>query len=536
VRSQEALSGSGFHQADRLASHIPFISRHSVGLNIMLFSSPEYIFLFLPLVALGYFLLNRYRLVMTGKAWLVLASLFFYGYWEAVYLILILSSILINYSLGTALHRTRPKPHETTKKHHHPTRRSILIGGIAFNLGLLGYFKYADFFIANINAWSGTSLPLLNLLLPLAISFFTFQQIAYLVDCYQQDTQEYDFLNYCLFVTFFPQLIAGPIVHHREMMPQFMRLRNKLANWKNILLGSLIFAMGLFKKIVIADTFAGWADAGFANPADLSFIQAWGASLSYTFQLYYDFSGYSDMAIGAALIFNIRLPINFNSPYKALSIQDFWRRWHITLSRWLRDYVYIPLGGNRHGNWRTHINLLLTFLLGGLWHGAGWTFILWGALHGSALIIHRLWQALGLRLWRWAAWALTFLFINMTWVFFRAEDVDKALTMLRRMADIQDLRLSFQFLDLLAALHVPLYHWFTPMATPPQVFEIALIAALLALLAVTLSRNTMHYLDDWLHDRPRLYPIHLLGYGLMMALALLMLFVGSSQVFLYYNF
>jgi D-alanyl-lipoteichoic acid acyltransferase DltB (MBOAT superfamily) len=271
------------------------------------------------------------------------------------------------------------------------------------------------------------------LALPLAISFFTFQQIAYLVDSYRGETGEYDFLNYALFVTFFPQLIAGPIVHHKEMMPQFASKWNLVKNYKNIATGIFIFSIGLFKKVVIADTFSTWATNGFDKAEYLNMIEAWATSLSYTFQLYFDFSGYTDMAIGAALLFNIRLPINFLSPYKALSIQDFWRRWHITLSRFLRDYIYIPLGGNRKGNFRTYINLMTTFLLGGLWHGAGWTFVFWGFLHGFALVIHRLWKNLGFSLNKFWAWFITFNFINISWVFFRAKEWDDAIKVLKAM-------------------------------------------------------------------------------------------------------
>jgi len=409
----------------------------------MLFNSPIYIFLFLPVVITVYFVLNRHRLTIAAKGWLVLASLFFYGYWNPAYLALIIGSILVNFGTGTALHRTKRSGHPD---HHRPyPRKSVLTVGVLFNLGLLGWFKYADFFIANFNILTKNDFPLLHLALPLAISFFTFQQIAYLVDCYQEDTQEYDFLNYCLFVTFFPQLIAGPIVHHREMMPQFVRTRNILWQWPNIALGLFIFFIGLFKKTVIADTFAVWANEGFDSEGSLGFFEAWTASLSYTFQLYYDFSGYTDMAIGAALLFNIRLPINFNSPYKAVSIQDFWRRWHMTLSRWLRDYLYIPLGGNRCGNFRTYINLFLTFLLGGLWHGAGWTFVAWGALHGVALVIHRLWQHMGVRLPAILGWALTFLFVNTTWVFFRANSFDEALRVLRGMTGLNGTALPESF-------------------------------------------------------------------------------------------
>ena len=301
----------------------------------MLFNSYEFIFAFLPITFFIYFYLNSKRLTTASKAFLVFSSLFFYSYWNIAYLPLILGSMLFNYAIGNTLAKT--KKEESNKKTF--SNKSILIFGIICNVSLLAYFKYADFFIENFNLISGTNFNLLHLLLPLAISFFTFQQIAYLVDSYRKETDEYDFLNYALFVTFFPQLIAGPIVHHKEMMPQFANNRNMVKNYRNIALGIFIFSMGLFKKVVIADTFAVWANTGFDTATTLNLFEAWATSLSYTFQLYFDFSGYTDMAIGIALLFNIKLPINFNSPYKALSIQDFWRRWHITLSRFLRDYI-----------------------------------------------------------------------------------------------------------------------------------------------------------------------------------------------------
>ena len=340
--------------------------------------------------------------------------------------------MLFNYVIGNSLNTKK----EENKKSF--SKKSILIFGIAANLSLLGYFKYADFFIENFNIVAQTNINLFNLLLPLAISFFTFQQIAYLVDSYRQETKEYDFLNYALFVTFFPQLIAGPIVHHSEMMPQFANKWNAVKKYRNIALGLFIFSIGLFKKVVIADTFAVYSSAGFDTATTLNLFEAWATSLSYTFQLYFDFSGYTDMAIGIALLFNIKLPINFNSPYKARNIQDFWRRWHITLSRFLRDYVYIPLGGNKKGSFRTYSNLLATFIIGGLWHGAGWTFVFWGFLHGMALVIHRAWSNLGFKMWTWLAWLITFNFVNIAWVFFRAKEWDDAVRVLGAMFSLDN--------------------------------------------------------------------------------------------------
>lgn len=361
-----------------------------------------------------------------AKAFLVVSSLFFYSYWNVIYLPLILFSMIFNFSAGRQLTKEKIDKRFFSKK-------TLLVTSITFNVSLLAYFKYSDFFITNLNLAIGSGFEPLNLALPLAISFYTFQQIAYLVDSYKGETREYDFLRYAVFVTFFPQLIAGPIVHHSEMMPQFSKAKNNLINYKNIYIGLFIFSLGLFKKVVIADTFSVWANTGFDISTELSFFDAWVTSLSYTFQLYFDFSGYTDMAIGIALLFNIKLPINFNSPYKAVSIQDFWRRWHMTLSRFLRDYIYIPLGGNKKGTFSTYNNLFATFLIGGMWHGAGWTFLFWGALHGVALVIHRLWLNLNIKMNIVLAWFLTFNFVNVAWVFFRAKEWDDAIKVLNGM-------------------------------------------------------------------------------------------------------
>ena len=397
----------------------------------MLFNSYEFIFAFLPITFFIYFYLNSKRLIIVAKGFLVFASLFFYSWWNIVYLPLILSSILFNYIIGTTL----SKSSEDNKIGLNKTfsKKSILTFGIVCNVALLGYFKYTNFFLENFNGIFGSNIPLQHIILPLGISFFTFTQIAFLVDSYRNEVKEYDLVRYMLFVTYFPHLLAGPILHHKEMMPQFANLKNSVINYRNVAVGLFIFSIGLFKKVVIADTFAVWANAGFDTATTLNLIEAWATSLSYTFQLYFDFSGYTDMAIGVSLMFNVKLPVNFNSPYKALNIQDFWRRWHMTLSRFLRDYIYIPLGGNKKSPSRTYVNLLATFVIGGFWHGAGWTFIFWGFLHGMALIIHRVWSTLGFKMWSWLAWFITFNFVNVAWVFFRAKEWDDAVRVLKGM-------------------------------------------------------------------------------------------------------
>ncbi len=404
----------------------------------MIFSSWQFIFVYLPISFFVYFWLNSRRLIIPGKVWLVAVSLFFYAYWDIRYLALILGSIFLNFAIGTGLAQARQQFHENDHGSRHEINRKVILAtGIAANLLLLGYYKYTDFFIGNINSIFGTSYALPHIVLPLAISFFTFTQIVYLVDSYRGETAEYDLLNYSLFVTFFPHLIAGPIVHHRQIMPQFASRWTFIKRNSNILKGIFIFSIGLFKKVVIADSFSVWADAGFDGGQELNFFAAWATSLSYTFQLYFDFSGYCDMAIGASLLFNIWLPINFNSPYKALNIQDFWRRWHITLSSFLRDYLYIPLGGNRTPGYRVYLNIFITFVLGGLWHGATWMFVVWGAMHGCALGIHRLWKGFNRPMPSLLAWIITFVFINITWVFFRAKSMPDALRVLHGMFDFE---------------------------------------------------------------------------------------------------
>jgi alginate O-acetyltransferase complex protein AlgI len=390
----------------------------------MLFNSYIYLLLFLPLALLGFQFLQRSP-IRVAFGWLVLVSLVFYGWWNPdptrpwspFYLVLILGSCVGNYFFGRFI-----SGHKLT-----PFGKKILTVGVVANLGLLGYYKYAGFLIGLFKAATGSSVQVPEILLPLAISFFTFLQIAYLVDAYRGETEEYHFTDYLLFVTFFPHLIAGPLVHHKEMMPQFAQKRQGRS--LDLSIGLTILVLGLFKKVVLADSLAlsatpifNMAASGIRPP---TFGEAWAGALSYTLQLYFDFSGYSDMAIGSARLFGIRFPLNFHSPYKAVSVVDFWRRWHMTLSRFLRDYLYIPLGGNRKGKARRYINLMLTMILGGIWHGAGFAFLLWGFLHGLYLCINHGWAAFRKKrnlapLPKPLAIGLTFLAVLIAWVPFKA--------------------------------------------------------------------------------------------------------------------
>jgi alginate O-acetyltransferase complex protein AlgI len=423
----------------------------------MLFNSYSFILFFLPVTFFVFFWAGARR-HMYGAAWLTAASLFFYGWWNPSYVGLLLASIAFNYGVGLLLVRDQPPAWL-------PSRKALLTAGVAGDLALLGYFKYANFFLNSINAVAGTSMSLGEIVLPLGISFFTFTQIAFLVDTYQGKVKEQNFVHYTLFVTYFPHLIAGPVLHHKEMMPQFANPDIYRRNYDLIGVGLTFFVIGLFKKAVLADGMAPYANAGFSAAAAgqaLTLLEAWGGVLAYTFQLYFDFSGYSDMAIGASRMFGVRLPLNFDSPYKATNIVDFWRRWHMTLSRFLRDYLYYPLGGNRKGKARRYVNLMITMLLGGLWHGAGWTFVIWGGLHGIYLVINHAWQALRERAGyaagsetmagAIAGRALTFVAVVAGWVFFRSADVNAALAMLSGMAGLNGVALPAGFAAYLGPL------------------------------------------------------------------------------------
>ena len=401
----------------------------------MLFNSFVFIFAFLPITFLVYFGLNKMRQYTLAKAALVVASLYFYAFFNWSYLPIILSSIVVNYLVAWRM--------KVDDKRW--LRKSWMIVGVAFNIGMIGYFKYFDFFIENVNIIFKTDFTLRNILLPLGISFFTFQQVAFVVDSYRRKTELPKFLDYCNFVTFFPQLIAGPIVLPEEMLPQFEDRANRRINYENLFNGLFIFALGMCKKVLIADSIAGFANIGFDLMNAYTMAEAWLTSLSYSFQLYFDFSGYCDMAIGLGLMFNIKLPLNFNAPYRACDFQDFWRRWHMTLNRFLTQYLYIPLGGSRRGEVRTLVNIFIVFLVSGIWHGAGWTFIVWGILHGLTMMVNRLWKKHGVTLPNWVAIPLTFFFVNIYWVFFRAESLSDAMLIVQSMFNNFNLNLTQDF-------------------------------------------------------------------------------------------
>lgn len=411
----------------------------------MLFTTATFVVAFLPIALIVFFLIGR-RSEVLASVWLFAASVFFYGYWMPEFTLLLLGSIAINFSIGRRIGLALEQPERLLFGLAVP--KSWLIAGVLFNLGLLAYFKYANFFVDNLSAALDFEWDIGRIILPIGISFYSFTQIAFLVDTWQGKVREFRPIHYGLFVTYFPHLIAGPVLHHAQMMPQFGNKAVYRFNAAHFFAGMAIFAIGLFKKVVLADGVAPYADAIFI-PVDGGQLpgvgEAWLGALAYTFQLYFDFSGYSDMAVGLSWMFNIRLPYNFDSPYKATSISDFWRRWHISLSTFLRDYLYIQLGGNKKGAISRYFNLSVTMVLGGLWHGASWSFVLWGALHGAYLMVNHGFRAVSGR-FGWSvmldrsraftvfAWVLTFTATAIAWVFFRAQTNEGAVRMLVAMA------------------------------------------------------------------------------------------------------
>jgi D-alanyl-lipoteichoic acid acyltransferase DltB (MBOAT superfamily) len=481
----------------------------------MLFNSYAFIFAFLPLAIIGYFWLAARRTPHAGvlaNLFLGAMSLIFYIWWKWTFVGVLLGALAVNFLIGNALLAAHKKG---------ATTRMLLAAGVLANLALLGWFKYADFFVVNANALAGTNWSLLNIALPLGISFFTFTQIAFLVDASRGEVEELTPTNYLLFVTYFPHLLAGPIIHHREMMPQFADAALKRLDWENMARGLLLFALGLAKKVVLADQLAPWANAGFAAPASLGFADAWITMVSYSLQLAFDFSGYTDMALGAALMMNIRLPQNFNAPFRAVDIQEFWRRWHMTLSRFLRDYLYVPLGGNRGSTARRLAIVMLVFVLGGLWHGAAWTFVLWGAMHGAAYVVLFGWRRLGLALPTFASVACTFLFVVAAFTVFRAASVADALTIFCAAVGLGSGTTN-------AMPWTPLFH------DAPAAWNLGTLAAptlaLLVALVIAFTRSTTADIAARLTLRPRVALVGGLGFA-----GTLMLVPGATE-FIYFIF
>jgi len=410
----------------------------------MLFNSQVFIIGFLPIVLALYYALAANR--VARQSFLVLASWGFYGWWDWRFVPLLVGLTVANWLIAVWFNHVRES--------------WIPVLGVVLNLAVLALFKYADFLRGTVFDLAGDPWQPWHLILPLGISFFVFQKISYLIDLRRGDRHFYGFLDFCLFVSFFPQLIAGPLVRHNEIIHQFRADPRGEAMWENLGRGFALFVIGVTKKVALADTLAQIADPLFARATgappgmgeSLGMGESWIATLAYTLQIYFDFSGYSDMAIGLGLMFGLRLPFNFDAPYRAVSVRDFWRRWHMTLSRFLRDYLYIPLGGNRCGPTRQAVNVVLTMLLGGLWHGANWTFVVWGGLHGVGLAVNHLWSGTGLRLPKPLAWALTMLFVMLAWVLFRAASFSGALSVLRGMAGLQGLAMPPLTNEWIAAL------------------------------------------------------------------------------------
>lgn len=493
----------------------------------MLFNSYIFLFLFLPITLLGYYGLNRLQKYEASKAWLTIMSLWFYGYFNPSYLLIILASIAANYTIYRCMKRAIAKENTVRRKN---LTKAVLAVGLLFNIGLIFYYKYFDFFIENMNAAFQTDFVLKHILLPLGISFFTFQQISFIVDVYRGEVGEYSFIEYALFVTFFPQLIAGPIVTHSEMIPQFQDERKKKLNIELFSKGIVIFTIGLFKKVIVADTFGRGVTWGYSNVASLDSTNAILLMLFYCMQLYFDFSGYCDMARGIGYFFGIDIPINFNSPYKAVDIIDFWKRWHITLNRFMTQYVYIPLGGNRKGNIRTYFNLFMIFLVSGIWHGAGWTYIVWGTMHGTVYLLTRIFKKWIDKIPNIVTGFVTFVFFNISIIYFRAESVLQANQMMQKILQFKfgsinvELAKNFnldEFWYIIKVLHLD--------NKPYSNCYISIIFLVLALLAVFLGKNANEIADKF---KPRLWSAvaaaGILGWCVLS-------FSGVST-FLYFNF
>ncbi len=499
----------------------------------MLFNSYIFLFVFLPLTWLVFRFLCRKRITDAAIAFLLVASLMFYSYWNPPFVFLILFSIIFNYSWGRIIQRGITK--ETENK---VSPKIWLYSGVAVNLALIGYFKYANFLMNNIAFLAGWEWTTKEIFLPLGISFFTFQQIAYLFDSYKGLIKRHGFVHYALFVTFFPQLIAGPIVRFDQIIPQFSNLKTFVINYRNIAIGLSLLSLGLFKKVVIADSLSPWVAAVFDSTSSLTFVESWAGVLCYTFQIYFDFSGYSDMAMGLGKLFNITIPINFNSPYKATSIIDFWRRWHISLSTFLRDYLYISLGGNRNGSSRRYINLMITMILGGLWHGASWNFVLWGGLHGCFLCLNHgyrhLTKTFGFSTPKILGWLMTFIAVVFAWVFFRSPSFERSGEIIIGMIGLNGVILPPNYLpipvlrDIISKLGVEFH---TPIVWTLIGGKRQLILLFSCFLSVVLLPNSLEWIQKKF-QRPRLS----LAVVVAGVFTLSIMFLDRISEFLYFQF
>ena len=450
----------------------------------MLFNSLVFIFLFLPLVILLYFWANHFKKFNTALVLLLGMCFWFYGFFNPSYLLILIVSLIVNYVLGMLIQTDRMKQ----------CKNIILTAGITANLGILFVYKYLDFFLENVNVLFDIELPMYNILLPLGISFFTFQQISYLVDTSRGEIKGYytglkGFVQYAVYVSFFPQLVAGPIVLHSELMPQLIDGTKKKIDFNNLNLGWYIFVRGLAKKVLLADSFAKIADGGYMVIDELNTFSAIVVMLAYTLQIYFDFGGYSDMAIGLARMMNIELPVNFDSPYKAVNISDFWKRWHITLTRFLTLYLYFPMGGNRKGITRTCLNIFIVFLLSGIWHGANWTFVIWGIMHGVAQVIYRLLHNKLKWIPRPLDWLMTFLFVNLAWVMFRANSVSDAMMFYSGMVSFEGWDIHPVILETFSSIPEVVFMSFLLPTVSLSLWVIVFIC--IGIVAVVFMRNTI---------------------------------------------
>jgi alginate O-acetyltransferase complex protein AlgI len=440
----------------------------------MLFCSYSYLFLFLPCVVIVYFFLLSKK-TTTAVTFLIVASVFFYAFFSILHLFCFLLMMMVNFSWGKIISRKK-------------TNKFLLWAGILFNLLVLVGFKYTNFLIENINFVFNENFSFFNIIFPIGISFFVFQQIAYLVDCSRKKIQ-FNVQDYCLFSLFFPKILAGPMTYYDNFIPQIHAFKNAEVNYDNIMKGIIIFSIGMFKKQILADSLDSTVLNGFSSVDSLTFVEGWITSLAYTLQIYFDFSGYTDMAIGSSLFFNINLPANFCSPYKALNIQDFWKRWHITLSRFLRDFIYIPLGGNRKGRVHMYMAIVVTFLIGGLWHGASWSYVLWGMCHGIGLVIFHIFKKVPISLNSKISWFINFNFINVTWIFFRAQNIEDAFKVIKAMFNVNNIVLHrglYKFLFFLKDYNVSFGPWIQNL----PVGSVVIVWIFLLFFMITSLKNT----------------------------------------------